>query len=84
MRLPGPNRPQLNLKGGLKVAREGLVSATWLPAMAHPHPTTTWEAMQDGNTFYSKHQVYMMQWQGLHDLSDYIISVACHGGPIGE
>jgi hypothetical protein len=55
-----------------------------LHAMAHPHPTTTWEAMQDGNTFYSKQQVYLMQWQGLLDLSDYIVSMAGHGGPIGE
>jgi vacuolar protein sorting-associated protein 16 len=52
--------------------------------MAHPHPTTTWEAMQDGNTFYGKHQMYIMQWQGLHDLSDYNITVANHGGPIGK
>jgi hypothetical protein len=39
--------------------------------------------MQDGKTFYNKHQVYMMQWEGLNDLSDYIIAVAQHGGPIG-
>jgi hypothetical protein len=51
--------------------------------MSFTHPTATWEAMSDGATFYNKQQVYLMQWQGIHDLSDYILVVGQHGGPVG-
>ena len=39
--------------------------------------------MQDGAVFYSKHQVYSMQWN-VRDLSDFIIAGARFGGPLGE
>jgi len=53
-------------------------------AMSYQHPTASWEAMGDGSVFYRKHAVYEMQWQGIHDISEYILEGARHGGPIGE
>ena len=47
------------------------------------HPTTSWEAMQNGAVFYSKRQVYSMQWN-VRDLSDFVIAGARFGGPLGE
>lgn len=52
--------------------------------MAHIHPTSTWEAMGDGQTFYNKYQLYQMQWEGMYDLSDFVVVGARHGGPIGK
>lgn len=40
--------------------------------------------MSDGTTFYSKHQVYLMQWVNMFDLSDYVIAGAKFGGPLGS
>lgn len=46
------------------------------------HPTTTWEAMQEGQVFYRKQQVYSIPGK-LPDLENYIISGCRNGGPIG-
>jgi hypothetical protein len=53
------------------------------------HPTMTWEAMNNGAVFYSRKNVYQMQWNlslagGGSDLSGYIVAGAQFGGPIGE
>ncbi|KAG5732305.1 Vacuolar protein sorting-associated protein 16 like protein [Termitomyces sp. T112] len=45
------------------------------------HPTATWEAMRDGNTFYRRQQLYTVTGK-LPYLGDYIVSGCKHGGPI--
>ncbi|PCH35379.1 vacuolar protein sorting-associated protein 16 [Wolfiporia cocos MD-104 SS10] len=45
------------------------------------HPTTTWEAIQDGNAFYKRHQVYSITGK-LPNLSDFIVAGCRYGGPI--
>ncbi|KAF8633488.1 hypothetical protein AX15_001412 [Amanita polypyramis BW_CC] len=45
------------------------------------HPTSSWQAMQDGNVFYRKQQLYSIS-EKLPDLSDYIIAGCRYGGPI--
>jgi len=45
------------------------------------HPTTTWEAMQDGQVFYRKQQIYTIHGK-LPDLSDYIVAGSRNGGPL--
>jgi hypothetical protein len=52
------------------------------------HPTTSWEAMNDGAVFYSKKHLYQMQWNlglggGGGDLAGYIVAAAKLGGPMG-
>lgn len=47
------------------------------------HPTTIWDAMQDGSVFYRKQQLYSIQGK-LPTLSDYIIAGCRYGGPLGE
>ncbi|TEB34385.1 vacuolar assembling/sorting protein VPS16 [Coprinellus micaceus] len=49
--------------------------------MSTPHPTTTWQAMQDGNTFYRRQQLYSVPGK-LPELSDYIVAGCQYGGPI--
>ncbi|KZP02553.1 hypothetical protein FIBSPDRAFT_609908 [Athelia psychrophila] len=46
------------------------------------HPTTSWEAMQDGNVFYRRQQLYSIPGK-LPNLEDYIIAGCRYGGPIG-
>lgn len=46
------------------------------------HPTAFWEAMQDGNVFYRRHQIYSIPGK-LPNLSDFIVAGSRHGGPIG-
>lgn len=46
------------------------------------HPTTTWEAMPEGNVFYRRLQLYSIPGK-LPDLSDFIIAGCRNGGPIG-
>ena len=46
------------------------------------HPTSTWEAMQDGNAFYKRHQLYSIPGK-LPELSNFIIAGCRYGGPIG-
>ncbi|KAF8068755.1 vacuolar assembling/sorting protein VPS16 [Lyophyllum atratum] len=45
------------------------------------HPTATWEAMQDGNVFYRRQQLYSVTGK-LPKLSDYIVAGCRHGGPL--
>lgn len=47
------------------------------------HPTATWEPLQDGQVFYSRKNVYSMQWT-VGDLSNYIVAGARFGGPVGQ
>lgn len=47
------------------------------------HPTATWEAMQDGNTFYRRQQLYTVTGK-LPNLGDYVVAGCKHGGPIGH
>ncbi|KAF8331517.1 vacuolar assembling/sorting protein VPS16 [Cantharellus anzutake] len=49
--------------------------------MSVQHPTTTWEANQDGTSFFRRQEVYAMQWS-LASLSDFIVAGARRGGPI--
>ena len=46
------------------------------------HPTASWEAMQDGNVFYRRQQVYSIPGK-LPNLGDYIIAGCLYGGPLG-
>lgn len=46
------------------------------------HPTASWEALQDGNVFYRRHQVYSIAGK-LPDLGDFLIAGCRYGGPIG-
>lgn len=46
------------------------------------HPTTTWDAMPDGNVFYRRLQLYSIPGK-FPDLNDYIIAGCRNGGPIG-
>ncbi|KAI0077381.1 vacuolar assembling/sorting protein VPS16 [Panus rudis PR-1116 ss-1] len=45
------------------------------------HPTSSWEAMQDGSVFYRKHSLYSIPGK-LPNLSDFIIAGCRYGGPI--
>ncbi|KAF9445538.1 vacuolar protein sorting-associated protein 16 [Macrolepiota fuliginosa MF-IS2] len=45
------------------------------------HPTTSWQAMQDGNVFYRRQHLYNISGK-LPDLSDFIIAGCRYGGPI--
>ncbi|EKM77345.1 hypothetical protein AGABI1DRAFT_77347 [Agaricus bisporus var. burnettii JB137-S8] len=45
------------------------------------HPTTSWQAMQEGNVFYRRQRLYNVSGR-LPDLSDYIIAGCRYGGPI--
>ncbi|KAF8439094.1 vacuolar assembling sorting protein VPS16 [Boletus edulis BED1] len=45
------------------------------------HPTSTWEAMPEGNVFYRRLQLYSIPGK-LPDLSDFIITGCRNGGPI--
>ncbi|EIN08291.1 vacuolar assembling/sorting protein VPS16 [Punctularia strigosozonata HHB-11173 SS5] len=45
------------------------------------HPTTTWEAMQDGKVFYRRQEVYSIARQ-LPNLSDHIVAGCRYGGPL--
>ena len=47
------------------------------------HPTTSWQAMQEGNVFYRRQQCYSIP-QKLPDLAEYIIAGCRYGGPIGN
>ncbi|KAG9046907.1 hypothetical protein FS842_000766 [Serendipita sp. 407] len=53
------------------------------------HPTTSWEALNNGAVFYSRRHLYQMQWNlssvgGGSDLSGYIVAGARFGGPVGR
>ena len=50
--------------------------------MAAEHPTASWQAMQDGNVFYRRQQVYTLH-DKMPNLDDYIVSGCRYGGPIG-
>ncbi|KAI0701369.1 vacuolar protein sorting-associated protein 16 [Cytidiella melzeri] len=45
------------------------------------HPTTTWEALQDGKVFYRRQQVYSIPSKLPH-LGDFIVAGCRYGGPI--
>ncbi|OBZ67332.1 Vacuolar protein sorting-associated protein 16 [Grifola frondosa] len=45
------------------------------------HPTVSWEAMQDGNVFYKRNQVYSISGK-LPDLGDFSIAGCRYGGPL--
>ena len=47
------------------------------------HPTASWEAMQDGNVFYRRQQLYSIQGK-LPNLEDYIVAGCRYGGPLGR
>lgn len=47
------------------------------------HPTTAWQAMQGGNVFYRRQQLYSLPGK-LPDLGDYVVAGCRHGGPFGE
>lgn len=47
------------------------------------HPTTSWEAMQDGNAFYRRHQIYSIPGK-LPNLGDFITAGCRYGGPLGQ
>ena len=46
------------------------------------HPTTTWQAMQDGNVFYRRQQLYSISGK-LPDFADFVAAGCRYGGPIG-
>ncbi|KAF8637938.1 hypothetical protein AX17_002559 [Amanita inopinata Kibby_2008] len=45
------------------------------------HPTSSWQAMQDGNVFYRRQQLYSLPGK-LPDLGNYIIAGCRYGGPL--
>lgn len=45
------------------------------------HPTATWQAMQDGNAFYRRQQLYSIPGK-LPDFGDYIVAGCQYGGPL--
>ncbi|THH19130.1 hypothetical protein EW146_g1994 [Bondarzewia mesenterica] len=45
------------------------------------HPTASWEAIQDGNVFYRRQQLYSIRGK-LPNLADFIIAGCRYGGPI--
>ncbi|PFH49934.1 hypothetical protein AMATHDRAFT_146515 [Amanita thiersii Skay4041] len=45
------------------------------------HPTSSWQAMQDGNVFYRRQQMYSIP-DKFPNLSDYIIAGCRYGGPL--
>ncbi|KAF8966570.1 vacuolar assembling/sorting protein VPS16 [Flammula alnicola] len=45
------------------------------------HPTTSWQAMQEGNVFYRRQQCYSTPGK-LPELGDYIVAGCRYGGPI--
>ncbi|KAJ3928865.1 MAG: Vps16, N-terminal region-domain-containing protein [Lentinula lateritia] len=45
------------------------------------HPTTSWQAMQNGTVFYRRQQLYSILGK-LPDLGDYIIAGCRYGGPL--
>lgn len=51
--------------------------------MEDEHPTAAWEAMQDGNVFYRRQQVYSIPGK-LPSLGDFVIAGCKYGGPLGE
>ena len=51
--------------------------------MASEHPTTFWQAIQDGNAFYKRQQVYSIG-EKIPDLDDYIVAGCRYGGPVGK
>lgn len=42
---------------------------------------SSWDTIQD--VFYRKDEIYTLEWK-ISDLSDYIVTSARNGGPIGE
>lgn len=46
------------------------------------HPTSTWEAMQNGEVFYRKQQLYTISGK-LPNLGDFIVAGCRYGGPLG-
>lgn len=55
----------------------------WFHEIMTEHPTTSWQAMQDGNVFYRRQQLYSVPGK-MPDLSDYIVAGCRYGGPIGR
>ncbi|KAI0732710.1 vacuolar protein sorting-associated protein 16 [Fomitopsis betulina] len=45
------------------------------------HPTSSWEAMQDGNAFYKRHQLYSIPGK-LPELTNFVVAGCRYGGPI--
>ncbi|KAG7441120.1 vacuolar protein sorting-associated protein 16 [Guyanagaster necrorhizus] len=45
------------------------------------HPTASWQAMQDGNVFYRRQQLYSVSGK-FPDFADYIMAGCRYGGPI--
>ncbi|TFK72107.1 vacuolar assembling/sorting protein VPS16 [Pluteus cervinus] len=45
------------------------------------HPTTTWQAMQDGNVFYRRQQLYSVS-EKLPKLDDHVIAGCRYSGPL--
>jgi len=63
---------------------EGMVTSllkAHSPLMSE-HPTASWEAMQDGNVFYRRQQLYSIAGK-LPNLGDYIVAGCRYGGPLG-
>lgn len=46
------------------------------------HPTTSWQAMQDGNVFYRQQRLYTLDGK-LPSLGDCIVAGCRNGGPLG-
>ena len=51
--------------------------------VAVEHPTTSWQAMQDGNVFYRQQRLYTLDGK-LPNLGDSIVAGCRNGGPLGE
>ncbi|KAJ7634891.1 vacuolar assembling/sorting protein VPS16 [Roridomyces roridus] len=49
--------------------------------MSTERPSSRWQIMQDGKTFYTRQQLYSIPGK-LPNLNDYIVAGCCYGGPI--
>jgi vacuolar protein sorting-associated protein 16 len=47
------------------------------------HPTTSWQAMQDGNVFYRQQRFYTLDGK-LPSIGDCVVAGCRNGGPLGE
>jgi hypothetical protein len=46
------------------------------------HPTTSWQAMQDGSVFYRQQRLYTLDGK-LPSLGDCVVAGCRNGGPLG-
>ncbi len=65
------------------LSESSVILSTAVHSVVMPdHPTASWQAMQDGNVFYRRQQLYSVSGK-FPDFADYITAGCRYGGPIG-